>query len=111
MSPRARRLLSQAAGCDKGAYKAYCGPQLANAKSGLRAAPVLAAHRALARRGLGLGKICKSGAYSCATIEHYAAFAPAFGRRPYISERNASLVVRAERGALVLGSTRSSLAF
>ena len=34
-----------------------------------------------------------SGNYTCATIEHFAAFAPAFGRRPFIFEQNLSLVV------------------
>lgn len=40
--------------------------------------------------------VCKSGNYTCATIEHFAAFAPAFGRRPYIREQNLSLVVRTD---------------
>jgi len=33
---------------------------------------------------------------TCATIEHFAAFAPAFGRRPYILESNLSLVVKTD---------------
>lgn len=39
------------AGCDKGAYKAYCGPQTAEAVS-----TVLGIHSHLAQSGLGLGK-------------------------------------------------------
>ena len=56
------------------------------------------AHRQLARDGLGLaGKgPCKSGNYTCATFEHFAAFAPAFGRRPFIYEANLSLVVQTD---------------
>ena len=38
--------------------------------------------------------LCKSGNYTCVTIEHFAAFAPAFGRRPYIHEKNLSIVLR-----------------
>jgi hypothetical protein len=56
------------------------------------------AHRALARQGLGLGHKgpCMSGNWTCATIEHFAAFAPAFARRPFISEQNLSLVVQTD---------------
>eukprot|EP01052_Picozoa_sp_SAG31_P010987 SAG31_NODE_612_length_13548_cov_171.183285_4_plen_332_part_00 len=56
------------------------------------------AHRALAREGLGLGHKgpCMSGNWTCATIEHFAAFAPAFARRPFIFERNLSLVVQTD---------------
>jgi len=85
---------TKGAGCDKGAYKAYCGPQHQSEVS----AVVLDAHRELARKGLGLsGKgPCKSGNYTCATIEHYAAFAPAFGRRPFVRETKLSLVVQTD---------------
>ena len=90
---------TKAAGCDKGAFKAYCGPQKLDPEAGTGPRPVLAAHRALLRAGslhLGGGGVCKSGNYTCATIEHYAAFAPAFGRRPYVSEKNLSIVVQTD---------------
>ena len=93
---------TKAAGCDKGAYKAFCGPQLLQ---GSPAPSVLAAHRELAiTHGLGLsGKgPCKSGPYTCATIEHFAAFAPAFGRRPFILQDALSLVVVAVDETVIL---------
>ena len=85
---------TKGAGCDKGAFKAYCGPQHQSEVS----AVVMDAHRQLARQGLRLsGKgPCMSGNYTCATIEHYAAFAPAFGRRPFIRETNLSIVVQTD---------------
>ena len=132
----------KAAGCDKAAYKGYCGPQNEEELS----AVLMDAHREVERRGLQGGKICMSGNYvrlashahchcrrpstplarctpppacysrarvcvclracvclaaavvwqTCATIEHFAAFAPAFGRRPYILESNLSLVVKTD---------------
>ena len=58
----------KAAGCDKGSFKSYCGPQLE-------------------------GKLCNSGPYTCAYIEHFAAFAPAFGRRPYFGEEEGAVII------------------
>lgn len=84
----------KAAGCDLGSFKAFCGPRSANDDD--TPTVVADAHHTLVRSGLQLGKICKSGNYTCATIEHFAAFAPAFGRRPYISETNFSLVAQTD---------------
>ena len=85
---------TKTAGCDKGAYKAFCGPQKQSEVSDA----VLHSHRELVREGLGLsGKgPCMSGNYTCATIEHFAAFAPAFGRRPFIREKNLTLIVQTD---------------
>ena len=35
----------------------------------------------------------QQGGYHCAFVEHFALFAPAFGRRPYIAETHGSIVV------------------
>jgi hypothetical protein len=47
------------AGCDKGAYKGYCGPQNEEDLS----AVLMDVHREVERRGLQGGKICMSGNY------------------------------------------------
>jgi hypothetical protein len=49
----------KAAGCDKAAYKGYCGPQNEEELS----AVLMDAHREVERRGLQGGKICMSGNY------------------------------------------------
>jgi hypothetical protein len=78
----------KAAGCDKGAFKGYCGPQSDDGEDG-GGAQVAASAEAGA-------KLCNSGPYTCAYFEHYAAFAPAFGRRPYFGETEGSVIVQTD---------------
>ena len=75
-----------------GDFKAYCGPQSAS--------DMMIGSQSHA---------CSSGPYACAFIEHFAAFAPAFGRRPYYAESEGAVVIKTDYSlageALVLHAT------
>ena len=87
----ATKALLKAAGCAKGDFKAYCGPQ-----SVANAAPYDVVAGELQRAETLGSKVCASGPYACAYIEHFAAIAPAFGRRPYFGETEGAVVVKSD---------------
>jgi hypothetical protein len=73
---------TKAAGCQKGDYTAFCGP---NKRPSLNFDP-----------GHVGAPVCRYGNYSCGTIEHFALFAPAVGRRPYIRETEGRIIVKTD---------------
>jgi hypothetical protein len=82
---------TKAAGCNKGDYTAFCGPNTP---------PPTPGSRSLSDNNIDPGRfgspMCRFGNYSCGTVEHFALFAPAVGRRPYIRETAGRIVVKTD---------------